>query len=147
MFILAMFLLHTVLGFICVWQKRQDGSRVWVFVFMMTMSIQKFGDIGIQGLLFMFLKLQYNAEITDVTNIVLMFGAMMIINQMGLVPLLNGKFRFKDTYILIIGMSTSIIGCIILAIGDDLNTILLSCLFCSLYISINSTERSAMTKG
>ena len=96
---------------------------------MMTMTIQKFGDIGSQGLLFMFLKLRYNAEITDVTNIALVFGLMMMINQLGLVPLLSGKFQFRDTSILIIGMSTSIIGCIILAIRDNLNTILLSCLF------------------
>lgn len=135
-----------VVGFKSVWRKRPDGSRIWVFVFMMTMTIQKFGDIGSQGLLFMFLKLQYNAEITDVTNIALVFGLMMIINQMGLVPLLSGKFQFRDTSILIIGMTTSIIGCIILAIGDNLNIILLSCFFGSLYISINSTARSAMTK-
>jgi MFS-type transporter involved in bile tolerance (Atg22 family) len=94
----------------------------------------------------MFLKLRYNAEITDVTNIALVFGLMMMINQLGLVPLLSGKFQFRDTSILIIGMSTSIIGCIILAIGDNLNIILLSCFFGSLYISINSTARSAMTK-
>jgi len=135
-----------LMGFKSVWRKRPNGARVWVFVFLMTVTIQKFADIGSQGLLFMFLKLRYNAEITDVTNIAIVFGLMLIINQIGLVPLLSGRFQFRDTSILIIAMSTSIIGCIILAVGDNLNIILLSCFFGSLYVSVNSTARSALTK-
>ena len=119
---------------------------MWVFVFLLTVTIQKFAEIGSQGLLFMFLKLQYDAEITDVTNIAIVFGLMLITNKMGLVPLLSGKFQFRDTSILLLAMSTSIIGCIIFAVGDNLNIILLSCFFGSLYISINSTARSALTK-
>ena len=135
-----------VLGFKHVWRKRLNGARLWVFVFLLTVTIQKFAEIGSQGLLFMFLKLQYDAEITDVTNIAIVFGLMLITNQIGLVPLLSGKFQFRDTSILLLAMSTSIIGCIIFAVGDNLNIILLSCFFGSLYISINSTARSALTK-
>jgi len=135
-----------VLGFKSVWRKRPNGARVWVFVFLLTVTIQKFAEIGSQGLLFMFLKLQYNAEITDVTNIAIVFGLMLITNQMCLVPLLSGKFKFRDTSILILAMSTSIVGCIIFAVSDNLNILLLSCFFGSLYISINSTARSALTK-
>jgi len=133
-------------GFKNVWRKRSDGRRVWIFVFLMTMTIQKFAEIGSQGFLFMFLKLQYNAELKDVTNIAIVFGLMMISAQLGLVPLLSGKFKFRDTSILIIAMSTSIIGCLILALGDNLTIVLLGSFFGSLYISINSTARSHLSK-
>ena len=135
-----------VFGFKNVWKKRSDGSQVWILVFLITMTIQKFAEIGSQGLLFMFLKIQYNAEIGDVTNIAIVFGLMMIIAQLGVVPLLSGKLKFRDTSILTIAMSTSIIGCIILTLGDNLNIIILGCFFGSLYISINSTARSCLSK-
>ena len=99
------------------------------------MTTQKFAEIGSQGLFFMFLKIQYNVEIGDVTNIAIVFGVFMIIGQLGVVPLLSGKLKFRDTSILIIAMSTSIIGCIILALGDNLNIVLIGCFFGLLYLS------------
>jgi MFS-type transporter involved in bile tolerance (Atg22 family) len=94
----------------------------------------------------MFFKSQYNADMADISYLMMFFSLLTIISQLVIVPVLSGRLKFRDTTIIIFAMSTSIIGYLIFALRYDLTFLLLGYVFWAFYANITTTFRSCLTK-
>ena len=103
------------------------------------MNIQRFAESGGSVINLMFFKIQYNADMADISLLT-------IISQLVIVPVLSGRLKFRDTTIIIFAMSTSIIGYLIFALSYDLTFLLLGYVFWAFYANITTTSRSCLTK-
>ena len=89
------------------------------------MNIQRFAESGGSVINLMFFKIQYNADMADISYLMMFFSLLTIISQLVIVPVLSGRLKFRDTTIIIFAMSTSIIGYLIFALSYDLTFLLL----------------------
>ena len=110
------------------------------------MNLQRFAESGQSGINLMFFKIQYNAEMSDISYLKMVYSLLNIISQLIIVPILSGRFKFRDTTIIIFAMFTSIIGYLIFALSYDLTFLLLGYVFWAFYANMSTTSRSCLTK-
>jgi hypothetical protein len=54
-------------GFKSLFKQRPSGGRIWIISFVFTMNIQSFAESGGSIINLMFFKIQYNADMADMT--------------------------------------------------------------------------------
>ena len=133
-------------GFKSLFKQRPSGGRVWIICFVFTMNIQRFAESGGGVINLMFFKIRYNAEMSDISYLMMFFSLLTIISQLVIIPILSGRLKIRDTSIIIFAMSTSIIGYLIFALCYDLTFLLVGYVFWAFYVNITTTSRSCLTK-
>ena len=110
------------------------------------MNIQRFAEHGGSVVNLMFFKIQYKAEMSDFSFLMMFFSLLTIISQLIIIPILSGKLKFRDTTLIIFAMSTSIMGYLVFALSTSTTLLLLGYVFWAFYANINTTSRSCLTK-
>jgi len=136
----------TLSGFKCIFKKRPEGKRMWVLFFTLTMTIQRFAEMGWSAVGLLFFKLQYKGELADFSYLMSFFSLLTIISQLAIVPYISGRLKWRDTTLLIIATATSTVGYLIYALGHNLWVVIISYIFFAFYANINSTSRSLLSK-
>jgi len=125
---------------------RPGRDRTWLLCFLATMAVFKFAEAGGRVCNFMFYKRQYGGSLADYSNFTIYFTVLTVITQTVVVPVLSNKFKVRDTSIIILAMTGSILGYTVFAFGTDLRLLFLAYLAWSFYANIHSTSRSCLTK-
>ena len=127
-------------------KDRPYGGRIWIICFVFTMNIQRFAESGGGVINLMFFKIQYKAEMSDLSYLMMFFSLLTIISQLLIIPILSGRLKIRDTSIIIFAMSTSILGYLIFALSYNLTFLLVGYVAWAFYANITTTSRSCLTK-
>merc|ERR1719244_637557 len=127
-------------------KERPYGGRVWIICFVFTMNIQRFAESGGHVVNLMFFKIQYKAEMSDISYLMMFFSLLTIISQLLIIPILSGRLKIRDTSIIIFAITTSIIGYLIFALSYNLTFLLVGYVAWAFYANITTTSRSCLTK-
>lgn len=134
------------LGVRALWSNTSSTNRSWAVLFLFLLTVMKFAELGTQSILFLFLQTQYDLQLDSVTQLVVGLGGAVLLAQLGLLPLLTGRLQWRDTSVLLLAMSTSTAGLVLLIIGNSLAYLVTACLLGCMYLSVGSIARSQLTK-
>ena len=137
----------TISSFRTVFKKRPNKDRLWIILMVLVFTIPTIINAGYGIVGFMFYRLQYKMTTEVYGHLISLWFIVNFFSQMVILPFLSKTLKFRDTTIMILGLTPALAGFFGEAFFSDVWALfVIWSLFYLLYFNIFTTTRSAMSK-
>ena len=136
----------TIAGIKTIFKKRKNGTRIYILSFATIFIVFLGVENAVRTIDYLFYRLQYLLTDSSYSNLTTLQTTLKLFCQVVLVPFLSGYLEWRDTTILLVAISCTILSQFGTALLSQLWALYLGYVLNMLWNSITTTARSNMSK-